>query len=375
MTQLHAGFGSGVITPPVPLRLAGFGDRVEPATQVHDDLEARVLVLGVGDGAVCLIVCDLLGMSAEFADPVRAAVGEVTGLPRERVLTACTHTHTGPNAMHGGELLGWATPEGYVDVLVDGCRAAATAAMAAREPATLAYARAPLPDGLSINRRDLPYSPTFAVLDVRRPDGSRIGTVANIGIHPVALGPQCLAVSTDWVGPFRAALEAAAGGTAVLLQGALGDVNPAEPHHHDDTGNYDDAARLGGELAAAVAGVLEAGAPLAGDVDLVAARTVEAPVGTTPLAMLTNAAGTRSIELVEWELGGVRLVSLPGEAFHAFGRQVEEARGDAVLLAGLAPEWHGYLPVPFGLGYEETVSFGEEAVQAILTALLEVPSR
>jgi hypothetical protein len=71
----------------------------------------------------------------------------------------------------------------------------------------------------------------------------------------------------------------------------------------------------------------------------------------------------------------VRLVSIPGEGFHALGRAIEDrvisegGDGAHVLLAGLAPEWHGYLPSPFREGYEESTSYGGAAVAAIADAL------
>jgi hypothetical protein len=370
----RAGFGHAVITPPVPVQLAGFGDRHAPATRVHDDLEARAVYLEGGDGtALCLIVCDLLGMTAGFADPIRDAVGEALGLDRAAVLTACTHTHAGPSALAGSEALGWPTPEGYGRTLVDGCLAAADQARHAAEAATLHYVRAPLPGGLSINRRQLPYDPSFAVLDARRTDGSRVGVIANIAIHPVALGPQCLAVSTDWVGPFRHAVEAAAGGTAVLLSGALGDVNPRPHDHPDEHGDFHEAAALGTEVAHAALTVLPAAQPVGDTIAVVAQRSIDAPIGVTPLTMLLGASGTMPVELVEWSLGSVRLVSVPGEAFCAMGRAIEDSRGRRILLAGLSPVWQGYLPEPFGEGYEETVSYGEPAVTAIRAALLDTP--
>lgn len=372
----RAGFGRAVITPPTPVQLAGFSDRHEPATRVHDDLEARAVYLaGDDDTAVCLVVCDLLGMSAEFADPVRDAVGAALGLGRDAVLTASTHTHAGPSAIAGTEVLGWPTPDGYAQILVDGCHAAAVAARKGAEPVELRYARAPLPDGLSINRRGLPYDPSFAMLDARRSDGSRVGVLANIAIHPVALGPQCLAVSTDWVGPFRAALEEGAGGTAVLLSGALGDVNPRPHAHPEEHGDFAEAAILGAEVAAAVLEALAMTEPVGGEVAVAAHRTIDVPIGTTALTALLGASGPMAVELVEWDLGDVRLVSIPGEAFFAFGRAVTDARPGPVLLAGLSPVWQGYLPKPFGEGYEESVSYGEPAVRAILQALSEIPRR
>src|SRR5262249_52171416 len=67
---LEVGFGSAVITPPTPVQLAGFAED-QPATEVHDDLEVHAVYARGEHGAVCLVVCDLLGMSARFADPVR----------------------------------------------------------------------------------------------------------------------------------------------------------------------------------------------------------------------------------------------------------------------------------------------------------------
>ena len=132
------------------------------------------------------------------------------GLERAAVLTSCIHTHAGPSTLEGSHLLGWVTPEGYRELLVAALRR--RGARRGRDRGAGAELRAgrwPLPDGLSINRRGLPYDPTFAVLDVIGLDGARLGTIANVAIHPVALGPECLAVSSDWVGPFRSAARAA----------------------------------------------------------------------------------------------------------------------------------------------------------------------
>jgi len=376
MPQAEAGFGTAIITPPTPVQLAGFIDD-QPATEVHDDLEVRALFMRGGHGGVCLLVCDLLGLSPGFANPVRDAVARAQGLPRAAVLTSCIHTHAGPSTIQGGHLLGWITPDGYAETLVERCVEAALAALAAAEPATFRSGRRPLPLGLSINRRGLPYDPTFAVLDVLGPGGNRIGTVANVSIHPVALGPECLAVSSDWVGPFRTELERRAGGTAILLSGAIGDVNPCHVHRQDnDCGGdgFAEAELLGRDVAQAVDALLPATAsvPVRGP-EVVRHRVLDVTLGST-LLTAGREGRTVPIELVEWSIGPVRLVSIPGEAFHALGRAIEDrvdrtGDGDHLLLAGLAPEWHGYLPSPFGDGYEEGTSYGREAVAAIADAL------
>lgn len=369
----RVGFGRAIITPPLPVFLAGYGDRAGPATEVRDELEVNVLYAATDGIGLCLIVCDLMGMSPEFANPVRAAVGAELDLPAEAVLTSCIHTHAGPSTMAGSERIGWPTPEGYLDILVNGCVAAARAARAEAEPATFHFHRATLPDGLSINRRGLPYSPTFSALDVRAASGAPIGSLANVSIHPVALGPKLLAVSSDWVGSFRTTLAAATGGQSILLSGALGDVNP--PLHAHATGPYDndnfeDADELGRRVAAVVEPALGAARHVGDGIGVRRHRWLEVEAAGA-LAAIAGVAGPLKVELVEWMLGEVHLVSVPGEAFHALGSAIEGSRNGPVMLAGLSPVWQGYLPDPFGEGYEEGMSYGETAVNEIKAALIE----
>ena len=354
------------------MALAGFGGRAGPATEVRDDLEVRVLYARSDGAGVCLIVCDLLGMSPEFANPVRRAVGAALDLPIEAVLRRAFTPTPGRARWRAPRRWDGPTPEGYLDILVNGCVAAAVEARGNAEPATFYFDRQPLPDGLSINRRGLPYTPTFAVLDVRTPSGDRLGALANVSIHPVALGPECLAVSSDWVGSFRNALESSDGGRSVLLSGALGDVNP--PVHAHATGPYDndnfeDADILGRRVAAVVSDALHGTKPVGDGMGVRRHRWIEVEAAGA-LAALAGIAGPLSVELVEWMLGDVRLVSVPGEAFHAMGNAIEKAKGGHVMLAGLSPVWQGYLPEPWGDGYEEGVSYGQGAVEAIRDALV-----
>jgi hypothetical protein len=369
---LRAGIGTAVITPEsFPVHLAGFGEP-QPATEVHDDLEIRSVYVSNGQVSVCLLVCDLLGMSHHFADPVRDAVGRELGLERAAVLTSCIHTHAGPSAMAGTSALGWHTPEGYAELLVDRAVDAARAAKASAEDVTMRFGRWALPSGLSINRRGHPYDPWFTALDLQGASG-RVATIANLSIHPVALGPECLAVSTDWVGPFRDALEARVGGRAVMLQGAQGDVNPHHVHRQGNACRADlfaEAEELGVELAQAVDGVLASAesVPTTGPT-IERWRTFEAPVDHATMLGGSVRGDVVPVELVEWGLGPVRVVSIPGEAFHELGRQIDERAGGKVLLAGLAPVLQGYLPVPYTDGYEESVSYGRDFVAAVAAAL------
>jgi hypothetical protein len=330
------------------------------------------LFLDDGTTTLCLVVCDSLGMSHDISRPIRSEVAAALGVGMEHVMIANTHTHHGPSAMAGTDRLGWPTPQGYLDTLRDGCVAAAEAARDAATDASLSFGRFPLPDGFAFNRRGSAYDdPTFSVLRVEPG-----GIVANLGIHPVLLGPNWYSVSTDWVASFRTELECEIGGTAIELTGALGDINPLPPNRQPES-SYDPWATLeetvayGKRLGQAVLSKLEGVKGLDGNLRVVRHETIDAPVGGTGLAALTGEP-SMPVEFLEWAVGDVRVVSLPGEAFYELGQGVSKGRNDRVLLAGLAP-WHGYLPVPWGDGYEEGVSFGPDFVAAIRTKLLEVP--
>lgn len=372
----RAGIGIADITPPVPLALAGFGARTEPAHAVHDPLDVRAVYLEAGGRGVCLLVCDLLGLSDDIARDVRAAVAGTLGITSDAVLPSCIHTHSGPNTITGGDMLGWASVPGYTDLLTQRCVEAARAARDNAVPADLRFARAPLPDGVSINRRGLDYEPWFCALDIIGADGERIGVLANVSIHPVVLSHTWAEVSSDWVGIFRQSCEKRSGGTVVLMSGALGDVNPSE-RHTDEADHireaWDEASFVGETIAAAVSDILATATHIEAAIE-VSSRILTVPTGSTPLTALVQPGPDVTVELVEWKLGACSLVGIPGEAFHALGRAIDDARGGRALLAGLAPSWNGYLPMPYTDGYEETISFGPDAVTAIADALIGGPS-
>ncbi|MDX6273533.1 MAG: hypothetical protein QOJ92_743 [Frankiales bacterium] len=373
---LEVGFGSAVITPPMPVVLAGFGARKGLVSEVHDDLEVHAVFLRNGGQSLCLLVLDLLMLGPEVAGPLRVKVAGALGLDHSSVLTSCTHTHSGPAATLHTKRIGWPMPEEYAELLVGRCVNAAIAAQRSAEPVALGYARGRLPADLSLNRRGLPYDPQLSLVEVRRPDGTLAGTLANVGIHPVALGIDCRAISGDWPTVTRAGLRGSSAAPAVVIQGASGDVNPTRDPHTDPTpgGNWDTASELGREIAEVVDGLRASARPVRGEQLVPLVRQERLRAGLTLPALLAGRALRKvDVELVEWRLGDISLVAVPGEAFHALGRDIERARGDRVLLAGLAPSWLGYLPQPWGKGYEEKMSYGRGFTSAVARALLSPP--
>ena len=96
--ELKAGAALANITPPLGIRIVGnFGPQV--ATNVHDELHARALVVDDGERKVAIVVCDLLGLRGTLSVEARRQIQEKTGIPVEHVLVAATHTHSAGDAL------------------------------------------------------------------------------------------------------------------------------------------------------------------------------------------------------------------------------------------------------------------------------------
>jgi hypothetical protein len=369
---VRIGFATRDITPPLPTRLSGYGDRVGEATEVHDPLEVRTVVATDGRSTLCLLALDLMAMSRDWAEPIRDAVADALGTERSGVLTSCVHTHAAPSTLSGSDAIGWPVPLEYREPLTHACVAAAIEAARVAEPARLRYVRAPLPDRLAYNRRDHPFTPSLAVVEVVRDDGGddRVGTIVNVGVHPVVLGPRNLAISADWVGAMRRSLERELGGTALFVQGCEGDIDPVGKCWDGAPDAWfaavDDA---GTAMARAARDALAVAAPVEGPVGVAVSRVIDVADPDGPLVALSRLRGPLHVELVEWDLAGVRVISVPGEGAAGFAARVLAARPEPLLLAGLAPHWLGYFPVPFTDGYEEGLSYGERAVETVLGAV------
>lgn len=69
------------------------------ATQAHDQLMSRAVVLDDGELRLAIVVVDSLMIPRELLDIVKQVAHEATGIPTERIMISATHTHSGPSAM------------------------------------------------------------------------------------------------------------------------------------------------------------------------------------------------------------------------------------------------------------------------------------
>jgi hypothetical protein len=216
---MKVGAATAEITPPLGLPLEGYESRTDGASDVHDPLMARALVVEGDDGTtVALVVADLIQIDPPLQDVIVPAVVRATGIPRDRLQLVGTHTHSGPALREPSEV---------VDRIGENVAAAVESAWHARREAVAAVGIGRV-DGIAANRRPHggPVDDRVTVTRFDALDGTPIATHANYGCHPTTLGPNNTLYSADYPGVACRAIEAAVGGVALFTTGPQGDVNP-----------------------------------------------------------------------------------------------------------------------------------------------------
>jgi hypothetical protein len=234
------------ITPDQPIRLTGYGNRVEPASEVRQRLSARAIAFGGGRGTAVLIAVDLIGVPRTVSDGVARRLSD-TGVTRAGLAVSATHTHTGPSL--AGVLpyifnapvtaAQQATIDQYTASLTDRLERVARAALADRRPAQVAWGQGRA--GFAANRRVLKggkwtgfgVTPDGAVdhdlpvLAVRGPEGELRAVLAGYACHATTLEGRDNFVHGDWPGAASELLRRRHPGAVVLVAiGTGADANP-----------------------------------------------------------------------------------------------------------------------------------------------------
>ena len=130
----RAGAAKVDITPAAfPVRVNG-GFLEKTATQAHDRLHARALVIANGHERVAICVVDTCMLPRELIDAAKTAAAKATGIPAGRMLVSATHTHSAPAAMG---CLGARIDPAYAAILPGKIAEAITAAAARERPARI----------------------------------------------------------------------------------------------------------------------------------------------------------------------------------------------------------------------------------------------
>jgi len=387
--DFRAGAAKVVITPPFPTQMGGYFDRTELARGVHDDLHARALVLDDGGTVLAIAACELLLVDSDLVSEIRRIASEGSGIPPDNIMVCASHTHSGPQGYSAGfgVMRGRYLPE-LRDYLARKIAYSILLAYEDLRPARFGFSFGKLPE-IQSNRFDPkgPIDPEVGVIRIDRGDGGPMAAVVNFTGHPVIMGSENLLYSSEYPGHAMSVIESVEGGNFVslFLQGASGNITVRRRG-----GYFSEVARLGRMLAGETLRTFE-GISTSPDVRLKSARrTLALKVRRFPppeearsklrelKARLTEAQGEGDRKLVgrlkkelaraegdlfysaNWtripkiasgsvetevqvfSIGGLFLISCPGEPFVEFGLAAKEAAAPAFFV-GYANDYTGYI--------------------------------
>ena len=96
--NMELGTAKRVITPPRPVRLAGYATRTTPFDSVLEDIYVRVHDYRCGSARAVLVYGGTLsvGGTSEFVAMARPCLAAALGVKEEQILFTASHNHSGP---------------------------------------------------------------------------------------------------------------------------------------------------------------------------------------------------------------------------------------------------------------------------------------
>jgi neutral ceramidase len=275
----RAGIARREITPSGPIWMGGYAARQRPSEGVLQPLWAKALVLeDHGGSRAAIVTMDLIGIDRRLAEAVCRRAGQKTGMPRERIVLNCSHTHSGPVVagvtplVYNLDAQQQAAVTAYAQTLEDNLVQVIEAAASDLRPATLAFGEGQC--GFAANRRAQRVQPQAAATPPAPVDhGVPVLVVRGNGdsLRAVLFGYAChnttlaiYQINGDYAGFAQAALEELhPGAIALFMIGCGADCNP-HPRSEVEL-----ARQHGKTLAAAVEAVLPAAVePLRGPLEV-----------------------------------------------------------------------------------------------------------
>lgn len=289
---LLAGAALVDITPRPGTHLAGTAaGEHRPAQSIIDPLFAKVIIFDSGGRRVCIVTLDVLMITGDYTQKIRAAIHEKTGIAPDAIMVHAIQTHSAPalgRFMLDPDFPLELTPENeylfgaessYADFAAKAAVQAAVEANGNLQPARIGMGRGIL-GGIAFNRRGVcrdgtimmpkprgrenqplgitelcylegPIDPEVGVLCVQDMNMRPLAFLLHYTCHPVNVFGQReshYAVSADWPGAWTQNMRKAFGEATVplVLNGCCGNINPWDPFNPD---NRPDHRRMGHELA------------------------------------------------------------------------------------------------------------------------------
>lgn len=355
-SNLRAAVTKVDISPPDGTPTTG---HVRPTKGFRDRLHAVTLLFDDGRTKAALVTHDLIASSAAVVEGFRTAVVEAAGIPRENILVAASHNHSGPR---------WEDQPEWSRKVVDDMRSAVAAAAKEMRPVTLGYGEDRI--DFNINRRKTvegraivrlnPDGPCDHRVKVLRLDDGRsldpLAVIMHAVCHPCVFTwgdkwsppypggyPK---MSADFPGEAKTFVEKVYVGRtrALFLQGCAGDIRPNLPGFPYRCGDEVDIRWIGRSLGCAVirasdkSAIREEMGKRASVYPIrCASRVVEVPPNKEGKPV--------RCELQALKIGPYLLLTLPGEPMVEYGFRLEKAIADRAvpIVVGYANGSIGYI--------------------------------
>jgi neutral ceramidase len=264
---VSVGFSKSNISPPIGAPLAGFAARDGVCEGIHDDLYARALVLESGGSAVAFVSLDVLALPADFVNEVRENIQAGTGISRDAIVIASTHTHAGPVTVKTFFNPEDSLDQGFMDHVANAIVHSVDAAWADRRPARVGVGSGRV-EGIGVNRRTpdkKPVDEEIGIIKVDDLSGQLRAVLMNYSCHPTVLGSDNLLATGDF--PYfaveRIERELGNGGFAMFVNGTQGNISMGHSSELSAIGvitpgrTFEHAEELGSKLAEATLAALE----------------------------------------------------------------------------------------------------------------------
>lgn len=265
------GIGQRDISPPPGINNKNWGASAQAtATGIHQPLLVTcICIQTAGNTSPMVLLSADLGWWKNMKDEayVRQYILKNIGLDEASLLFCFTHTHAGPNLNRadkdkpGGELI---AP--YLNTLRETCTELIQDCMRHMVPGLLTWEYGKC--NLAKNRDYydpickqyfVGYNPeetadeTLLVGRITDASGEIMATIVNYACHPTTLAWDNLKISPDFPGSLREEMKKHTGTPCLFIQGASGDLAPAEQY----SGDVALAAKHGRQLAFSVLAILE----------------------------------------------------------------------------------------------------------------------
>lgn len=342
------------ITPSPDTPVVG---HVRPTQGVRDPIRAGVLLLANEQTRAAIVTLDLINAPHELVGALRDTIAAGTETPRENVMVAASHNHSGP---------GWSRESEYSRSMVAKIGTAAAEAVKQMRPVTIGYGEDEI--NFNINRRKNingravvrlnPDGPCDHRVKVLRIDDGRSFDPMCVLMHAVChpcvftwgdkLTPPFPngfpKISADFPGEAQTFVESVYGvrTSAMFLQGCAGDIRPNLPGEPYRCGDEADIKWTGRNLGCAVV--------RAADRSVVREqrnqrRSIYPLKCASSVIELPGKKEKLPCEMQAMRIGDFLLLTIPGEPMVEYGFQIEKAIADRAtpIVIGYANGHLGYI--------------------------------